>query len=190
LTSIKAVVGCNSRARDREALRYEPALPQRDFGSPPAAAPNPGQCFRRDTIRRRRLGWRREYSPRVGNGWRYLTNPVGFGLSVWLADRVVPWHNFNLVGFGTVNLQACHSKYQGSRRQAETLSLDRGCIDLLGQALTFAWKCHHRSLSKARDEKSHICCRAASEARSSIERNCRKPAAVESLHQTCAEASV
>jgi hypothetical protein len=123
-------VGCNPRARDDEAWRYEPALPQCGFGSPPAPAPNPGRCFRRDTIRRRRLGWRREYSPRVGNGWHYLTSPVGSGLSVWLADRVVPWHNFNLVGFGAVNLQACHSKHQASRCQAETLSRDRCCIGL------------------------------------------------------------
>lgn len=61
-----------------------------------------------------------------------------FSVSVCLAVRVVPWHTFNLVGFGPVNFQACHSKYQGSRRQAETLSLYRCCIDLLGQTLTFA----------------------------------------------------
>jgi hypothetical protein len=55
-----------------------------------------------------------------------------FGLSVGLADGVVPWHTFNLVGFGPVNFQACHSKYQSSRCQAETLSLYRCGIDLLG----------------------------------------------------------
>jgi hypothetical protein len=55
-----------------------------------------------------------------------------FGASVWLADPVVPWHNFNLVGFGLVDFQACHSKYQSSRCQAETLSLYRCCIDLVG----------------------------------------------------------
>jgi hypothetical protein len=55
-----------------------------------------------------------------------------FGLSVRLADGVVPWHTFNLVGFGPVNFQACHSKYQSSRCQAETLSLYRCGIDLLG----------------------------------------------------------
>jgi hypothetical protein len=33
-----------------------------------------------------------------------------FGLSVWLADRVVPCHTFNLFGFGPVNSQARHSK--------------------------------------------------------------------------------
>jgi hypothetical protein len=61
-------------------------------------------------------------------------------------------------------------EYQGSRRKAETLlsSLDRP----LGQVLAFARKCHYRCLSKVRDEKSHICCRAARKARSSIERNC------------------
>jgi hypothetical protein len=55
-----------------------------------------------------------------------------FKPSAWLAERVVPWHTFNLVGFGPVNFRARHSKYQGSRPQAETLSLNRGCIDLLG----------------------------------------------------------
>jgi hypothetical protein len=54
------------------------------------------------------------------------------GLLVRLADGVVPWHTFNLVGFGPVNFQACHSKYQSSRCQAETLSLYRCGIDLLG----------------------------------------------------------
>jgi hypothetical protein len=29
--------------------------------------------------------------------------------SVGLAARVVPWHTFNLVGFGPVNLKACHT---------------------------------------------------------------------------------
>jgi len=61
-----------------------------------------------------------------------LTSLSFFGLSVRLADGVVPWHTFNLVGFGPVNFQACHSKYQSSRRQAETLSLYRCGIDLLG----------------------------------------------------------
>jgi hypothetical protein len=54
------------------------------------------------------------------------------GLSVRLADQVVPWHTFNLIGFGPVYFQACHSKYQSSRCQAETLSLYRCGIDLLG----------------------------------------------------------
>ena len=64
-----------------------------------------GECFRRDTIR----GWRRGCAldaARIRSSlWHDLTSPVGFGLSVWLADRVVPWHKFNLVGFGAVNLQ-------------------------------------------------------------------------------------
>jgi hypothetical protein len=68
----------------------------------------------------------------------FLADRAAFWLSVWLADRVVPWHTFNLVGFGPVNFQARHSKYQGSRRQAETLSLYRRCVDLSSQALTFA----------------------------------------------------
>jgi hypothetical protein len=37
-----------------------------------------------------------------------------FSVSVCLAGRVVPWHTFNLVGFGPVNFQACHSKHQGA----------------------------------------------------------------------------
>ena len=41
-------------------------------------------------------------------------------------------------------------------------------------------------LTKVRDEKSHICCGAAEEARSSIERNDRKPATVEGFPETCA----
>jgi hypothetical protein len=86
-----------------------------------------------------------------------------------------------------VNFQACHSKYQRSRRQAEMLSLFR-CG--LGQALTFAQKCHYRSLSKVRDEKSHICWRSAQDARSSIDRNCRKPATAESLPQTRTDAAI
>ncbi len=64
--------------------------------------------------------------------WRDLASRVAFGRSVRLADGVVPWHTFNLVGFGPVNFQACHSKYQSSRCQAETLSLYRCGIDLLG----------------------------------------------------------
>ena len=68
----------------------------------------------------------------------FLADRAAFWLSVWLADRVVPWHTFNLVGFGPVNFQARHSKYQGSRRQAETLSLYRRCVDLSSQALTFS----------------------------------------------------
>ena len=35
---------------------------------------------------------------------------AGIGRSVWLAVAVVPWHNFNLVGFGPVNLQARHAQ--------------------------------------------------------------------------------
>src|ERR1700704_3937690 len=69
---------------------------------------------------------------RLGRSWRI------FDLSVWLAAPVVPWHTFNLVGFGPVNFQARHSKYQGSCRQAETFSLLSRSIDLLGQALTFS----------------------------------------------------
>src|SRR5579872_4057961 len=103
--------------------------------------------------------------------------------SVWLAVAVVPWHTFNLVGFGPVNLQARHTKYQGSCREPETLGLDCCRIDLPSKALTFAENCHYRSLSKVRDEKSHVYCGAAQEARSPIERNCRKSSAVEGLPQ-------
>ncbi len=74
--------------------------------------------------------------------WHNLADCVAFGLSVWLAARVVSWHTFNFVGFSPVNLQACHSKYQGSCGQAETFSLLSRGIDFLGQALAFAWKCH------------------------------------------------
>jgi hypothetical protein len=101
--------------------------------------------------------------------------------SVWLAARVVPWHTFNFIGFGPVYLQAGHPKNQCSCSQAETFGLLRCRIDLSGQAFTFAWMCHSCSSSKVRDERSHIGCRAAEETRSSIERNCRKPAAIEGL---------
>jgi hypothetical protein len=39
---------------------------------------------------------------------------------------------------------------------------------------------------KVRDEESHICCGAAEETRSSIERNDRRPATAEGLHSPCA----
>jgi hypothetical protein len=64
------------------------------------------------------------------------------GPSVRLAAQVVPWHTFNFFGFRPVDLQAGHSKYQGSRRQAESLGLLCGGIDSLGQAFTFPWVCH------------------------------------------------
>jgi hypothetical protein len=67
-----------------------------------------------------------------------------YGRSDWLAGRVVTWHTLNLVGFGPVNFQACHSKIQSSR-QAETLSFNRSRIDLFGKGLTFALKCRYRS---------------------------------------------
>ena len=124
--------------------------------------------------------------PRRTRIWHGLAVGGGFRPSVWLAARVVPWHTFNFVGFGPVNLQPSHPKYQCSCSQAETLSFLRCRIDLSGQAFTFAWICHSCSSSKVRDERSHVCCRAAEETRSSIERNCRKPAAVEGLPQTCA----
>jgi hypothetical protein len=72
--------------------------------------------------------------------WHNLAERVAYGLSVWLAAGVVPWHTFNFVGFGPVNLQACHSKDQGSCGEAETFGFFGGGVDLLGQALTFAWK--------------------------------------------------
>jgi hypothetical protein len=53
---------------------------------------------------------------------------------VCLAARVVPWHNFNLFGFSPISPEACHSEYQGSRRQAETFCFWRCRIRLLGQA--------------------------------------------------------
>jgi hypothetical protein len=50
------------------------------------------------------------------------------GQLVWLAAWVVPWHTFNFAGFGPFNFQACCSKRQGSQCQAETLSLQHGCM--------------------------------------------------------------
>ena len=58
-----------------------------------------------------------------------------------------------------------------SRRQAKTLSLHCRCIDLGEQGLHVCLAWHCRSLSKVRDENSSICCRAAQQARGSIERN-------------------
>jgi hypothetical protein len=50
---------------------------------------------------------------RLGSPGRIVkTNKPVFSVSVCLAGRVVPWHTFNLVGFGPVNLQACHSKHR------------------------------------------------------------------------------
>jgi hypothetical protein len=66
--------------------------------------------------------------------------------SVWLAAQVVPWHNFNLLGFRPVDLQASHPKYQGRCRQAEPFGFLRSGIDFLSQALTFTWICHFCSL--------------------------------------------
>jgi hypothetical protein len=66
-----------------------------------------------------------------------------FGPSVRLAAQVVPWHTFNFFGFRPVDLEACHPKYQGSRRQAEAFGLLCGGIDSLSQAFTFTWVCHY-----------------------------------------------
>jgi hypothetical protein len=68
-----------------------------------------------------------------------------FSRSVRLAPQVASWHAFNFVGFCPVNFQACHSKYQGSRRQAEPLGLLCCGVDFLGQAFTFTWVCHSGS---------------------------------------------
>jgi hypothetical protein len=59
-------------------------------------------------------------------------------LAVW----VVLWHTCNLVGFGAIDLEACHSKYQGRCRQAETFGFERETVDLSCKALTSAEKCH------------------------------------------------
>jgi len=107
-----------------------------------------------------------------------------FGRLVGLAVQVVPWHSFNLIGFRPVDLQASHSKYQGRGRQAEAFGFPRGGIDFLGQAFAFTWVCHSCSPPKVRDEKSHICCRAAEEARNSVARNDRKLATNEGFPQT------
>ena len=73
---------------------------------------------------------------------RQSTKGGCFGRSVWLAAQVVSWHTFNFIGFRPVNLEACHSKYQSSRRQAEALGLLCCGVDFLGQAFTFTWICH------------------------------------------------
>ena len=48
--------------------------------------------------------------PRPGKSGTIWSAESFFGQSVWLADRVVPWHTFNRFGFGPINFQACHSK--------------------------------------------------------------------------------
>jgi hypothetical protein len=117
----KSTIGAASARGDEPAcLRRKQTVPARDgFGA------HFGDRARRKPV----------LPGRFGAMWpvKALTS-----LSVRLADAVVPWHTFNLVGFGPVNFQACHSKYQSSRCQAETLSLYRCRVDLLGQALTFA----------------------------------------------------
>ena len=66
-----------------------------------------------------------------------------FSVSVCLAGRVVPWHTFNLVGFGPVNFQACHSKHQGatvrpgrSASSAAISTFQAKSSDLPGNAIT------------------------------------------------------
>src|SRR5689334_8291753 len=110
--------------------------------------------------------------------------------SVRLAVGVVPWHTFNLLGFGAVDFEACHSKDQGSRSQAETFSFDRCSVDFACKALTLAANCHYRSLSKVRDEKSHIHDGAAYPARGPIERCGRMSPAVESIPQARARQTI
>src|ERR1700686_2412661 len=147
-------------------------------------------CIRRNTIlreqrtypfldfskrrrpQRKRLFNRRCPRPRHPNHvcpWIQKPATKATVMLVRLAALVVPWHPFNFVGFCPVDLEASHTKYQGSCRQAETFGLLRCGIDFLGQALTFTRVCHCCSSPKVRDERSHICCRAAEETRSSIE---------------------
>jgi hypothetical protein len=76
------------------------------------------------------------------------TNKPVTNVLVCLAGGVVPWHCFNLVAIGPIISRRaipCHSKYQGSRCQAENAQPlsplhHRCCIDLSGQVLTFARK--------------------------------------------------
>jgi hypothetical protein len=76
--------------------------------------------------------------------------------SVRLAAWVVSCHNFNLLGFGALDLKARHPENQGCCCQAETFSLDCCSIDLTYKTFAFTKNCHYRSLSMVRDEKSHI----------------------------------
>jgi hypothetical protein len=62
--------------------------------------------------------------------------------SARLDAKVVPWHTFNFIGIGPVDLEACHPKYQSSRGQAEALGFPRCGFDLLSQTITFVWTCH------------------------------------------------
>ena len=73
----------------------------------------------------------------VGNTANLKSAPL-----VWLAEMVVLWHTYNLFGFGAVDLEAGHTKYQGRCRQAEAFSLERDTVDLSCKALTSAEKCH------------------------------------------------
>ncbi len=67
----------------------------------------------------RPLSWRSQRWPRTASlpkpKQRQTANSPGwdrFRRLVWLAGRVVPWHTFNLLGFGLVASQVCHSRYQ------------------------------------------------------------------------------
>jgi len=73
-----------------------------------------------------------------GDGARTSESGALVRLAVW----VVLWHTCNLVGFGAIDLEACHSKYQGRCRQAETFGFERETVDLSCKALTSAEKCH------------------------------------------------
>ena len=93
---------------------------------------------------------------------------TGCGRSVWLAVPVVPWHNFNFVGFSW-----SISDYRPYAECSLAASFHRGF-----------------SQSKVRDETSPIRCGIAREARSPVERNHRKPSSPEGFLQTCSQATL
>lgn len=114
-----------------------------------------------------------------------------FWQAVRLADRVVPCHTFNPVGFGPVN--SCRLAIPSMKvavvRPKRSASIAAGSMS--GAKLpTSTERCHNRFPSKVRDEKSHIRCRAAQKARSSVERDGRKPAIAKSLPQACTQATI
>jgi hypothetical protein len=61
---------------------------------------------------------------------------------VWLAVMVVLWHTYNFFGFGAIDLEAGHTKYQGRCRQAEAFGFECDTVDLSCKALASAEKCH------------------------------------------------
>jgi len=62
-----------------------------------------GQMPRPSNVRRPRHRYQNQ------NSTRLQIPPIRTASEVWLAGRVVPWHTFNLIGFGLAGFQARHS---------------------------------------------------------------------------------